>query len=99
MVAPGITSPGLTERLAMGLDVSIRRDAPHAKGWNLWQRGYYVLDLTPARAQGAWYLVPDVVTPVGDESFAFAVSTAAGANHLVTDATPAEGRAGPPAAP
>jgi len=99
MVAPGISSPGLTERLASGLDVSIRRDAPHAKGWNLWQRGYFVLDLTPARAQGAWYLVPDVVTPVGDESFAFAVSTAAGANHLVTDATPAVGGSGPPAAP
>lgn len=99
MVAPGITSPGLTERLARGFDTNIRRDAPHAKGWNLWKRGYYVLDLTPARAQGAWFLVPDVVAPIGDEEFAFAVSTAAGANHLVTDTTPAESGAAPPLAP
>jgi len=99
MVAPGITSPGLTERIARTLDSRIRTGAPHAKAWDLWQRGYYVLDLTPARAQGAWYLVPDIVLPVGDESFGFAVSTAAGTNHLVVDATPADGSAGPPAAP
>lgn len=99
LVAPGISSPGVTRGIAMSLETRVRTMAPHAKAWNLWQRGYYVLDLTPARAQGAWFVFPDVARPTGEQAFAFAVATAAGANHLVTEDTPATDAAAPAAAP
>ncbi len=99
LVAPGISSPGLTRGIAMAQEALIRANAPQAKGWNLWQRGYFVLDLTPARAQGDWFLVPDVIRPTGAEAFGFGVSTATGANHLVAEDTPVPSGAGAPAAP
>jgi alkaline phosphatase D len=99
LVAPGITSPGLSRGIAGTLDGRIRSAAPHAKAWNLWQRGYYVLDVTPERTQAAWFHFADVARPTGDESFGFAVSTATGENHLVVDEMPAAPSSAPPAAP
>lgn len=99
LVAPGISSPGLTRGIAMAQESMIQMNAPQAKAWNLWERGYYVLDLTPARAQGAWFLVADVTRPASTEAFGFAVATAAGANHLTVEDTPAPGTDAPPLAP
>jgi alkaline phosphatase D len=99
LVAPGISALGLTRGIAMAQESSIRANAPQAKGWNLWERGYYVLDLTPARAQGAWFLIPDVTHPALTEAFGFAVATATGANHLTVESAPAPGADAPALAP
>ncbi|MBX7195404.1 MAG: alkaline phosphatase D family protein [Sandaracinaceae bacterium] len=100
-VTPGITSPGA----GMALEDILRRrlptEAPHIKYFNLWRRGYVVLDVDASRTQGAWFHLDDVTSVAGGaESFASAWETATGTNHLVESDSPAAPRAdAPPLAP
>lgn len=97
MIVPGITSPGLPMIVAPTVDDTIMMEAPHAKKWNVWKRGYVVLDVTPERAQGAWYLIPDVEDPTSaDEALEFAASVATGTRRAVEDADAAPPPPSPP---
>lgn len=81
----------------------VRRSNPHMKWIDLQDRGYLLLDLSPERAQGAWFLFEDVREPdraTAGEYFASAWATQRGANHLVEHRRPAPAKLGaPPLAP
>ena len=63
-VAPGITSPGFPEgTLEAALRRTVMRDAPYVKFVDLVNRGFYVLDLTPERAEATFHRVMDVTLP------------------------------------
>lgn len=98
-VTPAVTSPGLPPLLASALSGLFSQN-PHMRFAEATLRGYIVLDLTPKRAQAAWYHFDDVVEPKSaKESFAVAFSTEDGRNTLVEDAAAAKAPQGPPAAP
>ena len=97
-VTPGITSPGLPA-VVVPLVERFRPEMPHMKYVDITERGYVVLDVTPARVQGAFFHVADVTLTGGDaERFAAAFSTAHDANHLTQDMAAAPPRTGAPAA-
>jgi alkaline phosphatase D len=96
MIVPGITSPGLGETLAPAFDEMIMDSAPHAKAWNVWKRGYMVLDITPERVQGAWQLFERVDRITADETTEFVVSTATGSRRTTVDTMAAPPPASPP---
>ncbi len=81
MVTPGITNlfP------AAGIEDLFLNANPHIKWADTDKRGYVVLDLSPQRAQGAWYHFDRLDDEDQRESFAIAFSTASGENHLVED--------------
>ena len=70
---------------------------PQLKTVELDEHGYFVLDLTPARAQADWFYVDDVRRQDSGERFSRAFFTAAGDNHLQAAPAPAPGKASPPA--
>ncbi len=89
-VTPGITSPGIDDELAMNVIDLVRAENPHVKTVDLTKRGILILDITPARVQGAWFHAADVTDPDNRTlTFAGAQSVADGANHLVEDAAAA----------
>jgi len=92
-VTTSVTSPGpagtadeLLQREAMVL-----RDRPHIHYVNLREHGYLLLDLDDERAQGEWWYVDSLERRGGDETFAAALATARGSNHLVQVAAPSPG--------
>ncbi|MFN9808483.1 MAG: alkaline phosphatase D family protein [Deltaproteobacteria bacterium] len=93
MVCPGISSPGAGRALEDVLRPRLAEEAPHIKYVNLWRRGYVVLDIDAARAQGAWFHLEDVTSLAGGtESFAAAWETRSGANRLRESDAPAAPR-------
>jgi alkaline phosphatase D len=97
LVCPGISSPGA----GMALEDILRRrlptEGPHIKYFDLYRRGYIVLDLDTSRAQAAWFHVADVTSIAGsDQSFSAAWETATGTNHLVESTSPAMPRTDAP---
>jgi len=85
-VTPGITNtfpPRVPAELFL-------RPNPHVKYGEVTQRGYVILDLTPQRAQAAWFHFDRLDDESAEEHFAVAFSTEDGANHLVEDGAPAE---------
>lgn len=71
----------------------------HMKYVDLSQKGYLILDLTPERAQGAWFHFEDVREPeraAAAEYFAAAFSCPEGRTQLVRDAEPAPEKTNPP---
>ena len=100
LVAPGITSPGLPPAFN-GVVESARPYNPHLRWYDLVQQGYLVLDVTPERAQAAWFLYADIKLPQGaQETFASAWSVKRGTTRLEQDpaaAPPPDGA--PPLAP
>ena len=54
------------------------------------RNGYFILDLTPEKAQADWYFVDDILVPVEGESFASGWYTESGENHLKMAQDPAE---------
>lgn len=89
-VTTSVTSPGpqgtvaeLRQREAMAM-----RDRAHIHYVNLREHGYLLLDLDDERAQGEWWYVDSLDRPDAGESFAAALATARGSNHLVEAAAP-----------
>jgi alkaline phosphatase D len=70
LVTPGITSPGLPPLFLPAVE-SARPYNPHLRWFDLMRQGYMILDLSPERAEAAWYLYADIkqATPV-NETFA-----------------------------
>ncbi len=66
---------------------------PHNKYLNFTKHGYYVLDVTPTRAQGDFYHVTQVRVPNETESFSAGVYTDVNTNHLNVTNTPAAPKA------
>lgn len=100
-VCPGITSPGAGMALEDILRPRLPTDGPQIKYFDLWQRGYVVLDLDATRAQAAWFHVADVSSIAGSaESFSAAWHTETGANHVLESESAAAPRTdAPPLAP
>jgi alkaline phosphatase D len=99
LVTPAITSPGLPPLFQPAVDAA-RPYNPHLRWFDLVRQGYMVLDVTPERTQGAWFLYTDITkaTPL-DETFAAAWSVATGSTRLLSDAAAAPPETGPPLAP
>jgi alkaline phosphatase D len=98
-VAPGITSPSIATPgpVERALRRRVESEAPHVRFVDLVHRGYFVLDLTAARAQAAFQITNDVTAPYDDsETASEAWSTRAGENRLRRD-EPAPPREGAPA--
>lgn len=81
IAVPGITSPWLTEEQARTVEPLFLTN-PHVKYVDLWRRGYAVLDVTPERVQGAWFLYDAPERPEVDEVFAAAFAVRRGESHL-----------------
>ena len=60
--------------------------SPHLKFVDQVHRGYFILDITPERAQADWYFVSTVATRSTAQRFIRGFYTSAGSNHL-TEAT------------
>ena len=60
--------------------------SPHLKFVDQVHRGYFILDITPERAQADWYFVSTVATRSAEQRFIRGFYTSAGSNHL-TEAT------------
>ena len=55
---------------------------PHLKYVDLDRHGYFILDITPEKAQADWFFVDDVLRPTNGETFDAGFYTRAGRNHL-----------------
>jgi alkaline phosphatase D len=55
---------------------------PHMKYVDLDRHGYFILDITPEKAQADWFFVDDVLKPTNGETFDAGFYTQAGRNHL-----------------
>lgn len=104
MICPGVSSPGSP--------VDFQQSEPHIFFVDPQLRGYFVLDVTPERTEGAWWLVQksplDPGSPLGapitvedpdnyNLQVAAVFATADGANHLVAQQAAAEPRPDAPA--
>ncbi len=107
-VTPSVTAANLNENLGLppeavpedvptASELGLAAAYPQLKTVELDEHGYFVLDLTPARAQADWFYVNDIRRPDSDERFSRSFFTAAGENHLQPSATAATGKADPPA--
>lgn len=93
-VVPAVTSPGLGLAIGDALEV----ENPWMKFVDTDRRGYVVLDVTPERVQAAYTLYDAIDVEEGVvASPAAAMSTYAGAPHLVDDVTAAPPRDDAPA--
>lgn len=93
----GIPPEDVPENMPTANEIGLRQAYPQLKTVELDEHGYFVLDLTPARAQADWYYVNDIRRADSGERFSRAFFTAAGENHLQTAAAPAPPKANPPA--
>ena len=74
--------------------------SPHLKFVDQVHRGYFVLDITPERAQADWYFVSTVATRSDEQRFIRGFYTSAGSNHLREATRPIASRPdAPPLAP
>ena len=79
-VCTSVTSAGLDSLQA--LVPVLRTNNPHFKYINLNQRGYMLLDITPQRVSNEWWYVDTVEKRSRGQSFAIALQTNRGENHL-----------------
>jgi alkaline phosphatase D len=88
-VTTSITSPGIAG-INNDLIPVFQGANPHIKWADLEQRGYLILDVTPERAQAAWFHVDDITDPnAGAERFARAVAIYDGETLLREESAPA----------
>ncbi len=72
-VVPSVTSPGFEQIPTFPTtDDAVLVPNPQLKYFDGTQRGYCVLDITPARFQCEWYYVPQITTAADGEAFAAA---------------------------
>jgi alkaline phosphatase D len=63
LIAPAVSSPPyLTADEDRTIGTEIRRSLPHLKYLEGMNRGYLLVDLTPARLEASWHFTPDVRT-------------------------------------
>ncbi len=79
-VCTSITSAGLDSLQA--LVPVLRTNNPHMKYINLNQRGYMLLDITRERVSNEWWYVDSIDKRSRGQSFAMALQTRHGENHL-----------------
>ena len=107
-VTPSVTAANLNEQLGIPpeavpenvpteFEQGLRQAYPQLKTVELDEHGYFVLDLTPERAQADWFYQGDIRTPAFEERFSRAFFTNAGENHLQRAEAPAEGKPDAPA--
>ena len=83
LVCPGISSPGFPALVADTFYPRIEAESPHVKYVDLVQRGYFVLDVTPERAQVGFYHLRDVTAPYdGTETQVATLEVSRGVSHL-----------------
>ncbi len=91
-LGPAVSSPGFPRQLA-SVAQGLQADNPWMKFVDVARRGFMVLDLDAARAQCAYFHVPDVEPKERQfATFSAALSTLSGENHLRIDASAAEPR-------
>lgn len=73
-------------------DLNIGNPNPHMKYVNLIKHGYFILDLTPERAQADWFY-SDILIPSTNETFAQAWLTNDQDNHLSRSELPSPAKA------
>ena len=107
-VTPSVTAANLNENLGLAPE-DVPEDTPTAserglagaypqlKTVELDEHGYFVLDLTPEKAQADWYYVDDIRHQDSGERFSRAFFTAVGENHLQPAAAPAAPKGDAPA--
>jgi alkaline phosphatase D len=100
LVTPGITSPGLPAAFLPAVEMA-RQYNPHLRWFDLLQKGYMVLDVTPERTQAAWFLYADITQATGaQETFGTAWAVKSGSTRLEQESAAADPPAtAPPAAP
>lgn len=93
-VAPGITSANYDELIGMTkakmLEYQMNKPLPgnfgypnpHMKYVDLTQHGYFILDLTPEKAQADWFYADDILNKTDKEHLNGSFFTKEGENHL-----------------
>jgi len=84
-VATSITSSNFPATIPTNI---ITSQNPHIKYADLTNHGYFILDLTAAKAQADWYYVNTIATRTPGESFDEAWYTNNNDNHLTKSTTP-----------
>ncbi len=94
-VCTSVTSRGLLSLPEFVL-MRLSEQNPHIKYIDLVRRGYVVIDVTPNRAQGAYFHADTVDTREHEITFSVAFGVESGSNRLVADDGPAEPKADAP---
>ena len=99
-VTPAVSSPGQYTNRPDEADAA--RDtrlaaSPHVKFLDQVHRGYFILDITPERAQADWFFVDTVTERSNHERFAGGFYTTSSANHLTVASEATPGRTDAPA--
>lgn len=98
LVAPAVTSPGLTGALATAASEAARL-LPHIRWADLRRRGFVVVDVDRERMQADWYHLEDVTTRAQPATYAAGFVARRGSPHLEPAAGPLPPRPGPDRAP
>jgi alkaline phosphatase D len=97
-VGTSISSPGLSDPNG-GTAAFLRSVNPHFKFIDFNQRGYMLLDVTPARAVCEWWFVDTVASASNIQTFGAAFEVQHGSNRLVASAQTAPRPQAPAPAP
>ncbi len=99
-VTPSITSPGYDEVLGAPvagiLEGSMQANNPQLKKANVFDHGYYILDVTTERLQADWYYIDHLEIPEAIESYGNGLYTNSGDNYLQNADAPAPGKTDAP---
>ena len=102
LITPGVTSPGHPPEVEAEIPGLIRQN-PHMRDGNASQRGYILLDVTPARLQAEWFHLAHGSVEQRERrraTFSTGWLTLSGRSHLTPAGNPSLPREGsPPAAP
>ena len=101
-VAPSVTSANfesLGPAGVAGFEAVTLADNPHVKFVDFDEHGYFILDLTPERAQADWYFVDTVLAPSSGQRHGASWQSFAGDNHLTAAGAPVPAGTAAPATP
>jgi alkaline phosphatase D len=94
-VTPAVSSPSQFTTRPQEADAAHQARmaaSPHLKFVDQVHRGYFILDITPERAQADWYFVSTVATRSTEQRFVRGFYTTAGSNHLIEATRPIASR-------
>ncbi len=97
-VMTSVTSPGIDDPDGVFTGLVYSQN-PHVKHVDLNNRGYLLLDVTPARVVGEWWNVDTVAVPSNGHTFSAALEVQHGTNRLVPSAQTTPPAGAPPLAP
>ncbi len=98
-VTPAISSPSQftdTPEEADAAHEARLAASPHLKFVDQVHRGYFILDITPERAQADWFFVETIAERSNRERFVRGFYSRDGDNHLTEASRPVAARSGPP---